>query len=144
MNDLRDESALALIERVPKTRAPESAADVLRSAGMDSVANRIAHLSRAAAEDPDDDPIDPESLRRLTQFLLEERRLPRPRIGVSPGGVMQIEWRIAGGGILALEFPPDGRTGFAGVSGSERVSGALRKDAAMRAVKPFIDKMGED
>lgn len=125
MNDLRDESALALIERVPNTRAPERAADALRSAGLISVANRIAYLARAAADNPHDDPIDPESLRRLTQFLIEERQLPRPRIGVSPGGVMQIEWRIADGGILALEFPPDGRVGFAGVSGSERVSGTL-------------------
>ena len=144
MNDSRDESALALIERAPQTRAAAGAADALRSAGMVSVANRIAHLSRAAAEDPDDDPIDPESLRRLTQFLIEERQLPRPRIGVSPGGVMQIEWRIEGGGIIALEFPPDGRIGFAGVSGSERVSGTLGKDAAMQAVKPFMDKMGGD
>ena len=144
MNDSPDEPALALIERAPQTRAAVGAADALRSAGMVSVANRIAYLSRVAAEEPDDDPIDPESLRRLTQFLIEERQLPRPRIGVSPGGVMQIEWRIAGGGILALEFPPDGRIGFAGVSGSERASGTLRKDAAMRAVKPFMDKLGKD
>ena len=147
MSDLRDESAaLALIERerVPKTGAAERAADALRSAGMVSVANRIAHLSRAAAEDPEDDPIDPDSLRRLTRFLIEERQLPRPRIGVSPGGIMQIEWRIAGGGILAMEFPPDGRIGFAGVSGNERVSGTLGKDAAMQAVKPFMDKLGDD
>ena len=147
MNDLRDESAtLALIERerVPKTGAAERAADALRSAGMASVANRIAYLSRAAAEDPDDDPIDPDSLRRLTRFLIEERQLPRPRIGVSPGGIMQIEWRIAGGGILAMEFPPDGRIGFAAVSGNERVSGTLGKDAAMQAVKPCMDKLGDD
>ena len=147
MSDSRDESAaFALMERerVPKTGAPECAADALRSAGMISVANRIAYLSRAAAEDPEDDPIDPDSLRRLTRFLIEERQLPRPRIGVSPGGIMQIEWRIAGGGILAMEFPPDGRICFAAVSGGERVSGTLGKDAAMRAVKPFVDRLGEN
>ena len=57
---------------------------------------------------------------------------------------MQIEWRIAGGGILAMEFPPDGQIGFAAVSGGERASGTLGKDAAMQAVKPFMDKLGDD
>ena len=59
--------------------------DALRKAGLDQSADRLDYLRRLAEEDPDEEPIALESLRQLTAFLIDERELGEPRIGVSPG-----------------------------------------------------------
>ena len=90
-----------------------------------------------------------DSLRELAVFLLSERWLPRPQIGVSPDGLVQAEWRLPGaagdaegGGILIMEFLCYGPIRFAALSPTEeancsRVSGTMSKTEMLQAVQPF-------
>ncbi len=93
---------------------------------------------------PDDPPIVLSSLRELALFLLSQRRLVDPQIGLSPNGLLLAEWASAARGVLAMKFLPDGIIQFAGVSpvGSAahrlRVHGELPKDRALDAVRAFL------
>ena len=97
-----------------------------------------------------------DSLRELACFLLSERWLPNPQIGVSPNGIALAEWVIpdatggtAGSGTLAMEFLGAGFIRFAAVSPPSahgdaqrmRVNGTLPKDEAVQAVTPFISTL---
>ena len=117
----------------------------LRKSGLIAVADRLCCLQQLAVDDPDERPMDVDSLRELAAFLLSERRLPHPQIGVSPDGLAQAEWRLPGtagdlkgGGILALEFLHSGLIRFAGLSAGLKVNGTLSKADTLQAVKPFI------
>ena len=119
--------------------------DALRKAGLDQSADRLGYLRRLAEEDPDEEPIAIESLLQLTAFLIDERELGEPQIGVSPGGVALAQWRVMGAGVLALEFLGSEKIRFAGTSGpggqngeSLRVSGTLPRTKALQVVKPFL------
>ncbi len=115
----------------------------LRLFGLEDVADRLGYL-HSLAGDPDETPIEVESLRAMALFLMSERGLADPQIGITPDGLMQIEWRIPPNGILAMEFLPSGLIRFAAVSAPAqpevdrlRVNGTLPKAEAMAAVQPF-------
>ncbi len=116
----------------------------LRLQGRSAVADRLIYLRGLAQEDPDESAIESASLRMMAHFLISERRLPDPWVGVTRDGFIQIEWRVLTEGILAMEFLPSGLIHFAAVSGpgeseAERlsVSGTLPKAEALAAVQPF-------
>ena len=116
----------------------------LRAHGLAEAADRIGYLQDAVADDPDEEPIAPESLHSLARFLIAERGLPLPRIAVGPDGLMQIEWRGGNGEIVAMKFLLDGRIQFAAVGADregaepDRISGALSREDAMRALLPLM------
>jgi hypothetical protein len=123
-----------------ETRA--EVAEALREYGLEQSAERLGYLQRLADEDPDEEPIAIASLRHLTSFLMDERHLGQPEIGVSPDGVALAQWRVVGNGILAMEFLDSGLIRFAGASGpgsqdgeSLRVSGTLPRTKALRAIQ---------
>ena len=116
----------------------------LRLQGRSAVADRLIYLRGLAQEDPDESAIELASLRMMAHFLMSERQLPDPWIGVTRDGFIQIEWRVLTDGILAMEFLPSGLIHFAAVSGpgeseADRlsVSGTLPKAQALAAVQPF-------
>ncbi len=119
----------------------------LRLEGLDAVADRLGYLERAVEDDPSESAMQIDSLRHLARFLIAERGMKSPRIGVSPDGRLQIEWRAADG-ILAMWFLHDGHIQFAAAavprpgSERERVSGVLPKDETMQALRPFVLRMG--
>ena len=117
---------------------------VLRLFGLDVVANRLVYLCSLAGNDPDEPRIEIESLRAMALFIMSERHLLDPRIGVTPDGLIQIEWRVPDNGVLAMVFLPSGLIRFAAVSGPYRpetdrwsVNGILPKNGTMSAVEPF-------
>ena len=117
---------------------------VLRMFGLDSIADRLGYLRSLVYDDPDEPPIDLESLRAMALFIMSERQLPLPRIAVSPDGMIQIEWRPEDSGIIAMNFLPSGLIRFAAISSTDacegdrlRVSGTLPMDGALEAVQPF-------
>ena len=124
---------------------------VLRMFGLDSIADRLGYLRSLVYDDPDEPPIELESLRAMALFIMSERQLPLPRIAVSPDGMIQIEWRPEDSGIIAMKFLLDGKIQFAGIGekapeGVERasVSGTLEKDDMMRALHPFVSRLGPE
>lgn len=126
-----------------ETRTEMTAA--LRESGLERSADRLGYLQRLADEDPDEDPIAIASLRHLTSFLMDQRHLGQPDIGVSPDGVALAQWRVMGNGVLALEFLDSGLIRFAGASGSAsqngeslRVSGTLPKTKALQAIQSLL------
>ena len=121
---------------------------ILRLFELDEIANRLGYLRQLVEDDPDEPSMAIESLRALAIFLMGERQLPDPRIGVTPDGLAQIEWRFPTNGILAMEFLSSGLIRFAAISapaqrGVERLSvnGTLPKDAALEAVQPFTSRL---
>lgn len=117
---------------------------VLRLFGLDAVADRLGYLHSLADDDPEEPRIDIESLRAMALFIMGERQLPDPQIGVNPDGLIQIEWRVSIDGLLAMEFLPSGLIRFAAISaraqpGLERlrVNGTLPKEDTLKALRPF-------
>ena len=120
-------------------------AEALREFGLEQSADRLGYLQALAEEDPDEDSIAIASLRHLTSFLVDERHLGQPEIGVSPDGVALAQWRVIGNGILAMEFLGSGLIRFAGTSGpgshrgeSLRVSGTLPRTKALQAIQSLL------
>ena len=119
---------------------------VLRLFGLDVIANRLVYLCSLAEDDPDEPRIEIESLRAMALFIMSERHLLDPRIGVTPDGLLQIEWRIPDNGILAMVFLSSGLIQFAAVSGPYQpetdrwsVNGTLPKNGTLSAVEPFTE-----
>jgi len=124
---------------------------ILRSQGRQTVADRIDYLHGLASEDPEEQPIALESLRRMALFLLRHRDLPDPEVGASPNGFAQVEWILpdvspdqAGNGLLAMEFMSSPLVRFAALSapfspGVDRltVHGSLPAEETFDAVRTF-------
>ena len=121
---------------------------ILRSSGSSAIADRLGYLHRLAVDDPDEKPIAFESLRRLALFIMDQRRLPDPEIGVSPEGFAQAEWGVGDDGLLAMEFLPADMIRFAAIShparsGTQRLSvnGVLATADTLDAVRVFTDRL---
>lgn len=121
-------------------------ATALEQSGLGGIAARLVHLQRLVDDDPDEPGIPIESLRGLASFLLKERQLPSPRLGVGPEGFIQAEWRVPEDGMLALKFLPSGFIRFAAVSAParpgverRRVNGTLPSSAVSDAIRAFTD-----
>lgn len=119
--------------------------EALRLADLGAIADRIDYLDRLDDDDPDEAPIQVDSLRRLASFLIEERALKKPRIGVSSDGSMQIEWDLENDGILAMQFLSAGPIQFAAIAGDvsqnitrEHLSGTLQKADMMSVIRPLL------
>ena len=135
----------------PQIEAAGSIAEIvgiLRLFRLDAIANRLRYLRDLADDDPDATPLNLDSLRFMALFTMSERRLPDPRISVSPDGLAHIEWRLPTNGILAIEFLTSGLIRFAAISAPAQpkvdrmhVSGTLPKDEALAAVKSFTKQL---
>ena len=116
----------------------------LRRSGRGKVADRLVYLRGLAEEDPEESPMNLDSLRAMARLLMSERQLPAPRTSVTSDGFVHIEWRFPNNGILAMVFLPSGLIRFAAVSvpanqGIEQltVNGTLPKDRTLAAVREF-------
>ena len=122
---------------------------LLRSFGRGEIADRVIQLKALVDDDAEQPSIDTDSLRAVAKFLLSERHLPDPEIGISPDGLVQAEWYIGTSGIVALEFLPAQLIRFAAIAFSKlpgdverlRVNGILAKEDALKAVDPFISQV---
>ena len=118
---------------------------VVKLAGRSGVADRLVYLRGLDADDPGEPPMDLESLRAFAAFLLREPGLPDSEVGVNPAGLVQVEWDLPAGGLVAMEFLRGGMIRFAAAAGPlelgparPRVSGTLPTDEALAELAPFI------
>ena len=129
--------------RIETASRHEEIIDALRP-GLDEVADRVEYLRSLADDDPDETPVEIESLRAMALFLMGQRQLLEPRIGVTPDGLIQVEWRLPSNGILAMDFLTSGLIRYAAISapaqpGVDRLSvnGTLPPGETLEAVRPF-------
>lgn len=123
---------------------------LLRESGFKQIADRLTYLQQLPRNDPEEPSMRMDSMKALAGFLMTERSLPEPEIGISPGGLAQIEWRIPPDGILAMEFPPGNLIRFAAVSASTRqtgerlrVNGTLPKSGVLDAIRSFTSSIDQ-
>ena len=149
LDAISDYSRLTMEHAVEGFRSYEekyaAAVRELERNGLDVAAGRLGHLQEMGADDPEETPAQLDSLRQLVRFLIAEREMETSRIGVSPDGLVQIEWRTDDRGIIAMKFLLDGKIQFVGFSGAakrgearKRVNGTLPKSETMLALQPFL------
>lgn len=111
--------------------------------GLDSTAERLAYLDKLAEDDPEEEYMELESLRRFAVFVLG-RHLPAPKIGISPGGLVHAAW-WASDGILSMDFLPSGQVRFAAVLHGDEwdARGVLPPDRMMAEIEPFKRALGK-
>ena len=56
------------------------------------------------------------SLRHLALFFVSESQHDDPEIGIDPDGLLQAEWLVGDGGVLAMKFLPGGLVHFEATS----------------------------
>ena len=93
-----------LLKEIKAASTHEGISVVLRLNGFEAAAERLSQLGSVVAENPDEPSFEIESVRALASFLVSEKQLPEPQIGVTPNGLVQIEWRVPTNGILAMEI----------------------------------------
>ena len=139
------------------TSQPEEITAMLRRSGLAGVADRLGYLRELEdeQEDTEDRPLALDSLRELARFLMDERWLPEPEVGVSPDGLAHAEWRLpaiprntGGNGLLVMEFLCSGRVRFAAIANRteakhepSRIHGTLSKVEVLRAARSFTDQL---
>ena len=124
---------------------------LLRLLGRARSAERLTYLhSLETALEPDEAPMVLDSVKLLCRFLLNERQLTEPEIGLSPDGSLQAEWRLKGNGILAMKFLAGATIRFTAISapamlGVQRrsINGTLPLADIMSAIKPFTSELLE-
>ena len=123
--------------------------EALDAFGLDKVAERLRYL-RSLDDDlvNDEQPMNLESLRALATLLIERPELPKPGIGVSDDGMLQIEWNILPAGLLAMVFRPPDLIDFAAVTGPPDATmdhpgadGSATRDETLVALEPFMDRL---
>ena len=147
---------LSWVSQLRATTTSGQVDEILCEQGLVPVVDRLRYLRQLAVDDADEPRMKVGSLRELARFLLSERWLPRPQIGVSPDGLAHAEWVLpgddedtSGSGILAMEFLDSGLIRFAAVSPRTpqgdsrrmRVNGTLPKTEAVQAVQPFTSTL---
>ena len=139
--------------QIENASTPEEIIDFLRQFNLNAIANRLTDLRKLVEDDPEESPMELESLRSLAIFLMSEihdRHLPEPEIGVTPDGLVEIAWSLPPhNGILAMDFLLSGQIQYTAIStpaqhGVERktASETSPKDEIMKNVQSFISLLG--
>ena len=81
----------------------------LRNGGREVLAEELIEMLRNSREDPEEAYIQLYSLQAMARFLVRRREYEDPVSGPDPRGIMQIEWHIAGNGLLVMAFVEDDR-----------------------------------
>ena len=140
--------------QIENASTPEEIIDILRRFNLDAIADRLTDLRTLVEDDPEESPMELESLRSLAIFLMSEireRQLPEPEIGVTPDGLVEIAWSLPPhNGILAMDFLPSGQIQYTAISAPAQhgvepktTSGTSPKDEIMKNVQSFISLLGQ-
>ena len=139
------DSSSRLVGRIIAAEKHEDIIAALVLLGLSRIAQRLRYL-HDLAEDPDEPSMALASLRRMALFFVSEPGLLDPEIGLSPDGLLQAEWRLEDGSILAMKFLSVDLIRFAAVSNARsygqrrRVDGTLTRDEVLAAVRGFVTR----
>lgn len=77
---------------------------IIRLFNRSLIADRLDYLCGMSVDEPYQKPLDLESMRGFTFFIMNNAYLPYPDIVVTPNGHISAEWTVADHGTLVLEF----------------------------------------
>lgn len=107
------------------------------------LAVRLNFLKEAVSEDPDEDPISPESLRNFISFLRRTPNLKYPNVVLTPSNEIRAHWRTAPNRHFAVVFLSTGEARFVIFTPNpkdpdkiDRLSGITSIDSLMETVQP--------
>lgn len=119
--------------------------EVVRRFEHEAIADRLDCLIELESEVPDEEPMQIDSLRSVAAFVLSERELYEPDIGVGPDGVVGLSWRLPPNGMIYLRFKDHGPVRYGVVTptvndGETRThaSGAVPVAEVMGLVRPHL------
>lgn len=110
---------------------------LIRVFGLDKIADRLLVLREHERDLEDDEvPMSFGSLKRFARFVITERSLADPRLGVSPDGNVQAEWHCgvrdvkdavlgAGVSVQVLHWPLNDDPSHSGIFGSRIPVGCM-------------------
>lgn len=114
----------------------------LRRAGLLEAVERLEFLIELEVEEPDEPPMSLTALRQLAHFLLLEGSVTQRRIAVGPNGEIGLDWRLPGGGYVALTFIADGDVVYVADAPQApelpRQRGTADLCRASNAIRPFL------
>ncbi len=124
--------------------------------GRHDVAQRLSDLIGTYGSDPDAEGLNPASFKSVAEFFKQNRNL-KPAIVAGWDGALAVEWRLPPtdpdgddqtcGGILGLEFLPDGRIEYLGFvmsdSGGPRIEydGTAGHANIISEISSFLQRM---
>ena len=118
--------------------------EVVRRLKHEAVADRLDYLIELEAEEPDEEPMDIDSLRAVAAFVLSEGELHDPDIGVGSDGVVGLSWRLPPDGMVYLRFKHSGVVRYAVVGPTENdadqrahVAGVVPITEVMETIRPL-------
>ena len=138
---------------IRKTRmlnAAETAEDIIRtldSLGFNEIAERLTYLQKVVEEEEGEggEPIEFQSLKNFSIFVVRRQILPMPQIGITLEGLIHAVWDPPGIGTLVMNFLKSGDIAFTGLyrqhapkSRRRRISGELPSDVVMRYLQDFM------
>lgn len=122
--------------------------EVVRRLKHEAVADRLDYLIELEVEEPDEEPMDIDSLRAAVRFLLRDPQMPRPGIGVGPDGMIGFDWRLRPKGIVALSFGVADLVEYAAIvpdpsdrDDYQRFSGALQSADVLNLIMPLLSQV---
>ena len=83
--------------------------NVLRASGREIPAAKVTAKLQSGEGDPDRAGVKLYSLQEMARFLLRHKGYASPIVGTDPHGIVQVEWRFDGNGLLVVAFLGDGQ-----------------------------------
>ncbi len=103
------------ILKIKKASRREEIFSVLELAKCFDIAEQLKYLDDLTNDDPDELPMDLESLKMLSMFFVEHGKyLPEPAIRISPYELLQAEWHSTWSSAV-MKFLRDGKIRYAGL-----------------------------
>ncbi len=138
----------SLVSTIVDTSEHREATAALSLFGQRAAAARLNRLLAMTNGDPEEPTISLPSLQGLALFLTSAPQFGEGEIGVSPDGLLQMEWLLDDGGIVAMEFLPDGLIRYAAIANAAnpgtyhrpRAHGTGSRDEVLAATVPFLDR----
>ena len=131
--------------QINSAKNKNSIIDIINDSGLNAIAERLLYLDKLPVSDPDDRSIALESLRGFASFIVDRPRFPKPRISISPDGLVNAEWD-KDHDTLAMEFSEANGVRFAAIfyseSAPQHTSGILSTDNMTAINKSLIERFG--
>ena len=123
-------------------------ADLLASAGLEALAERVVELDDLVREEGDH--LDLRSLRLASDFLVEHREFGPPQLSVTPRGEIQMLWRNTLEGVLiVMDFLNNASIRYAALATdrhpalhSDSTRGLAPASRVMDELEPFLKDLG--